>query len=287
MNKIGNLLWKIFSATMVFFYNTNDSNSATCNTTINTNINPTGQGALYFVKEDGTHITDIANQNSTDIRILDEKKMPLTDKDGCERDPVKQKQEFTTKKICNAGEYLASCNKKVIGTNWLKGLKTPENYFSYGDSNDTLNMTNLRKFFSGTETITYMQSTNCVGENYTNCEYTPKQVGKDTYVPTRNEILTKFCTDGDGKLFSDKSFYVCSKCPSNATIAASTVMEDTYATGKIFADTWNIHTIADCYMNEFSDTSGTFIYVPETNFAGQTVGMPCYYSTHTYGSSLK
>lgn len=335
MNKIGNLLWKIFSATMVFFYNTNDSFAATVteirrpidlgkledslsgwsgnsdnnnnnnntnnssssesgsnSATYNTDINTIGQGVLYFAKEDGTHITNIDNQNSTDIRIVDETDTPLTDKNGYERDPVKENKNyngyaFKEQRICNSGQYLYSCNGKVIGTNWLKGISTANtpDYFSYGDNYKNLNMTNLRKFFNGIDTITYMESTNC-GENYTNCEYTPKDIQKSTYVKYRNEILTKFCTDGDGKLFSDKSLYVCNKCDNNATISASTVRNDTYATGKIFGETWNIHTIADCYMSEFSDTSGTFIYVPESNFEQQNTGMPCYYSTYTSGSKL-
>ena len=76
---------------------------------------------------------------------------------------------------------------------------------------------------------------------------------------------------------------------ARSTIARSTVEEDTYCTGKILWDTWNVHTIADCYMNEFEDSTGSYVYVPNNITHPENAAdakLTCYYSQTVTGSSL-
>ena len=68
----------------------------------------------------------------------------------------------TTKILCNANEYLASCGEnRVIGTYWLMGNKTDANgklkynIYDYSENSSRVNMENLRKFFRG-EALEYL-----------------------------------------------------------------------------------------------------------------------------------
>ena len=71
-------------------------------------------------------------------------------------------------------------------------------------------------------------------------------------------------------------------------VAESTVQKDSYDSGKILWDSWNVHTIADCYMQEFNDDSGTYVYVDDRTESSSNTneGMLCYYSTNVKGSYL-
>lgn len=291
MNKIGNLLWKIFSATMVFFYNADARSESSC-----------GQKYLTFFDPDKNEtITDISQytydkeNNKPVVHIIDnETKQPLTDRhdeprNAVEENTVLNNNAFKTKTLCYSGKYLSACTVKKkngstvtnkIGTYWLKGLNRCEfpGYYSYdadseNSSYDITNMTNLRLFFGGSGTITYTKpqcESNCTA-----------QVSSGTYKKQAQELLTEFCTNYDGTLGTP----VCSSCDSNATVAASTVQTDTYGSGKIFLGTWNIHTIADCYMNEFQDNTGTYVYVPESADTADAKA-PCYNTKTVTGTNL-
>ena len=184
----------------------------------------------------------------------------------------------TTIRLCPSGEYLSRCGNAVLGNYWLKGMtktkngaqiQTP-NYLS--DATDDVNTENLRKFFAHNETLTY-----------TNSDSEIATVDPNTYKYYLYQILSNFCTDTEGKT----SVHVCEKCPNNALVSASTVKEDSYDSGKILWDTWNVHTIADCYMNEFSDDTGTYVYVNNAvALENDTAGNNCYYSKTTNGSTL-
>ena len=187
----------------------------------------------------------------------------------------------SVKTLCPQGYYLSRCGADVVlGTNWLKGLSITEsnsttvvgyNYYSYDKpASDIIHMTNLRKFFAAKEPLTY----------YAGGEATEVPVG--TYTSYRNTMLVKFCTDAEGKPTNIE----CEKCPGNATVTASTVEIDT--DGKIKDGTWNIHTIADCYMDEFSDETGTYVYIPNNvNVDASANAANCYYSTNVAGTNMR
>lgn len=179
----------------------------------------------------------------------------------------------TPLKLCASGYYLSGCNQIQIGTNWLKGIKgtdgTPD-YYSYGSSSsDTIHITNLRKFFAGIEPISYKPENNSQTAT----------VNPSVYSQYRNQILTAFCTDGDGKVKNIE----CKKCPNGSNILESTVAIGN-SSGKIVQSSWNVHTIADCYMDEFSDHTGTYVYAKNNDQNGTQ--QKCYYSNNIEGEEL-
>lgn len=252
MNKLGNFLWKLFSVTMVFLYHTVPDRA---------------------VAEETTTTKYITN----DPKITSEYFISKEDTNG---------RQTRTLTLCNSGEYLSSCGASIVGTNWLKGMTKPGNvrtpdYYSYNAlAEDTINMENLRKFFNHTETINYTKRTasSSASGGYV---YTDSSVLPGAYTKYLNQILSNFCTDAKGNITNIQ----CERCPNNASIAKSTVIEDTYETGKILWDSWDVHTIADCYMREFNDNTGTYIYVAN-NIQDSTTGTNCYYSDEKIGSSL-
>lgn len=169
--------------------------------------------------------------------------------------------------ICGENYYLARCGKTSIGTNWLKGIKgaTPD-YYSYDlPDSDTTNITNLRKFFAGVEQIIYKTKD---GETQT--------VSGPGYKTARDTILENFCLTQTGELETVK----CERCPNNASVFASSVDVDNNIR------TWHVYTIADCYMDEFSDHTGTFVYVPNNSAKNSASAKKCYYSNDVEGDEL-
>ena len=177
-------------------------------------------------------------------------------------------------KLCESGYYLSSCGSKIVGTNWLKGIQGTEetqDYYSYNlPVSDPIHMDNLRKFFAGHEKIYYNGYQDPVLPN-----------GDNGYLKSRNTILANFCVDEDGSLTNVS----CKKCPNNAKISES-VVERNVSDGKIVDSSWRIHTIADCYMDEFSDNTGTYVYVAGGAAVNNNIGQRCYYSNTVEGSEL-
>lgn len=251
MKSFGNFLWKLFSVTMVFL----------CHIGSNAAIAEEQEPTKYVAndpKMTSNYFTSSSEVNSGYTRTI---------------------------QLCPSGQYLAGCGIANLGTNWLKGMtkpggiKTPD-YYSYDtESSDTIHMENLGKFFAHTQPITYRARTSS-SNTYT---YSDITVQAATYKPHLYQILSNFCTDDQGYISDDVTH--CEKCPNNAYVKRSTVKEDTYDTGKILWDSWDVHTIADCYMNEFSDENGTYVYVAE-NVQDSTTGVNCYYTKNTPGTLL-
>lgn len=198
-------------------------------------------------------------------------------------DSEKPSETPLVKTLCPQGYYLSRCGLGVsLGTNWLKGMektktgtqtiRTPD-YYSYEvPVSDTIHITNLRKFFAGTEPFTYITQ-----------EGTEQTVLPTVYKTHKNIILSHICTDDSGVLVGIE----CEKCPGDANVYASTVKQNP-TTNKLLWKSWDVHTVADCYTKEFSDNTGTYKYVAtnvqaDTNSAPQT----CYYSTNVPGDTLR
>ena len=180
---------------------------------------------------------------------------------------------YSKTQLCKEGYYLSSCNQVNVGTNWLKGIRNnaqTSDFYSYGlSAADSTNMTNLRKFFAGVEPIVY---TDINGNQQT--------VLPSEYINTRNEILRKFCIVANGSSLIETKVE-CKKCPNNAKTKASVV---DYSFGN--STNSNISTIADCYMDEFSDNTGTYIYVQNSAPQSADAGKKCYYSNEIKGDEL-
>ena len=143
MNGLGSFLWKIFSMTVIFLGHIG-FNSALAETKFYVDKDKKLTDELFTSQEDATEGT------------------------------------ISTITLCSTGYYLSSCGSTTLGTNWLKGMVKTKNvtstittpdYFSYDQlSTDTTNMDNLRKFFSGKETIMYTEdpivSSDVIGSMY-------------------------------------------------------------------------------------------------------------------------
>jgi len=197
-----------------------------------------------------------------------------------------------THTLCRAGYYVAKCGTNNVGTYWLKGyVKSSTNMSSsmatntqttvaeragilrtvlanvtnsddYYDYSGTNNVENLRRFFAGDKELVF---TTLAGMR--------TSVVPDVYLDNRDGLLAATCDPTQVQIS-------CAKCPGLGTIPASTV-DITYDTASLVARSWNFHTIADCYMQEFSDSTGIFEYVNDNNET-QT----CYYSPEISGDAL-
>ena len=265
MNNFGNFLWKLFSVTMVFLCHIGSD--------------------CTFAEESETS-SPLSNTPS----IVRDKKM--TTKYFTSTEEVEENNRYArTRQLCRSGQYLASCGMSTIGTNWLKGLKkagnvqTPD-YYSYNtQDSDTINMENLQKMFAHQYALEYTSRTGTSSSNYvySNAVALPSQ-----YKDHLHQLLSNFCTNDDGKIPIKEMADIihCQPCPNNAYVERSTVQEDVYESGKILWDSWNVHTIADCYMKEFDDSDGTYVYIDTASSAQTNTSKNCYYTKNVYGTSL-
>ena len=165
-------------------------------------------------------------------------------------------------KLCGVGQYVAQCGNYRVGFNWLKKAEVPDpensngTQIQYKQTNDyyidedILGLfTRMRIFFGDENAIMY---------NSNNVPFDQDEIKAD-----REAILNNLCHPSDSYAKP-----VCLPCPNNAKVDASTV--DLSADNLTVSGTWVFHTIADCYMNEFEDSTGTYFYVPDNLPAGVT-----------------
>ena len=201
-----------------------------------------------------------------------------------------------THTLCRAGYYVSKCGEYNVGTNWLRGYPASENavlvnasiqqsaqvavsaragirntlisgivnspnYYDYSGIN---NLQNLRYFFGNDDEQAIV---------YTTSSGTRQVATYSAYSDTRNKLLTAMCNPVSVQI-------VCSQCPGIATVPASTV-DITYDSGLLVSNSWKFHTIADCFMQEFQDSTGIYEYVDDANRTQN-----CYYSQDVGGDVL-
>jgi hypothetical protein len=77
---------------------------------------------------------------------------------------------------------------------------------------------------------------------------------ESVYASDREAILNNLCHPSN-------SVITCAPCPNDATVQESVVgLDDDNLTVR---GTWQFFTIADCYMQEFEDSTGSYFYVPD------------------------
>jgi len=204
-----------------------------------------------------------------------------------------------TQVLCRSGYYVSKCGEHTVGTNWLKGYRESENtvsinastqqsaqvivtraatltplisgvrnspnYYDYSGAN---NIKNLRSFFS-----VFLHDEDGPKIIYTTSSGTLQIVSYSEYKNVRDSLLSAICNPIQHQI-------VCSKCPGVASVPASTV-DITYDSGLLVPGSWKFHTIADCYMQEFQDSTGIFEYVDDDN-----TPQNCYYSNEVAGDVL-
>jgi len=156
--------------------------------------------------------------------------------------------------VCSGGHsYISQCGQYKVGTNWLKGLtSTSPNLYDYSSNNN--NIENLRKFFKGKS----FQYTKQNGELVT--------VSDADVIEARNNIINTLCTPEN---------VTCSVCPNDGTCNGSVYTNS--------SSKWSsFNSFSNCYINTFSDYTGTFRYEDDNNNTAN-----CYYSAEIKGTSLE
>lgn len=275
MNNFYDFLWKTFGAVTVFFVCTGGITDlggiGVTEATIGDNVSEIQQKVQADYASNFTIITTPAEDPKIQSYFISSSQL------------TGRKSNIMT--ICPSGYYLARCSSKTLGIQWLKGMsklttsadtivRTPD-YYSYDTDTvtaDSTNMGNLRKFFAAKEAITYTPKNSS----------TQKTVNVTDYKEYKNQILSNYCTNETGEL----SNFECEKCPNGAMISTSTVQQDTEAPESLLWDTWSVHTIADCYLQEFQDDTGSYVYVANNASRDKKNKLNCYYNQALEGSQL-
>ena len=207
----------------------------------------------------------------------------------------------TTVKLCPEGQYVAACGNYRIGFNWLKPAKVPDpgaisnveqqpdiepntetvtvsidipykettNYYISDDIIDLYKQ--MRIFFGNTDreiSISYLDD----NDNTISLATAPYL----SYRSDREAILNNLCHPSSVDI-------TCMACPNDAKVPASVVQLD--ADNLTIQGSWELHTFADCYMQEFEDSTGSYFYVPDDEYVFNAVQLnnsaKCYYQNTT------
>lgn len=164
--------------------------------------------------------------------------------------------------ICAEGTYLKKCGNTEIGFNLLNPMynsttRLTRNYYGATSNNDLSRYEQMRKVFTGTESVPYKDENN------------ETQIASNVdVVSDRKTILDYFCDP-----FDDTIVKQCAPCPGGAKVASS------YVTSFLNSvEEWHINTLADCYLDEFQDSTGKYVYVPNNENFETSSGAKCYYT---------
>lgn len=228
----------------------------------------------------------ILEENITNF--ISTKTLTITELNEVNLQKVKQSNanlgEGVTVNLCDEGQYLYKCGNYRVGFNWLKSANLPDPsnpIMSVADDPDTTRIRykrtkhyyvadtidelyeQMRKFFKydATELLSYLDTNNSIA-----------QAAPADYIADREAILNNLC-------HPSTTTVTCAICPNGAKVKASSVELD--GDNLIIEGTWNISTFADCYMDEFEDSTGSYIYIPEGisfDNASDTDSAHCYYT---------
>ncbi|MBR4624181.1 MAG: hypothetical protein IKO56_01430 [Alphaproteobacteria bacterium] len=175
---------------------------------------------------------------------------------------------YQQKVICAEGTYLKKCGNTEIGFNLLKPMynsnntRLTRNYYGATRNNDLSRYEQMRKVFTGTEPVPYKDENN------------ETQIASNAdVVRDRETILDYFCDP-----FDDTIVKQCAPCPGDAKVASSYIKTSPLNTS---VEEWHINTLADCYLDEFQDSTGKYVYVPSNENFETSSGAKCYYTGST------
>jgi len=249
MKKIGNLLWKMFSMTLVFFWGFGDgvrADDSQYDSSVYSDYIPGGNGYGQGEKV----------------------------------------------QICPRGQYVYSCSGNRVGYNWLSkitfsksdGTKIFTDNYLIGDNYDQ-KIDQMRTFFAGSGQINKQYCTSANSCNETIDTTFIQTEGNEKTLNDRDFILGYLCNP-----LTEGVSIGCATCPDNAYVRESFVRRDNYTPlgiegNLLVRHSWEFHTIADCYMTQFEDSTGDFIYVKsQTRTNTDNQGTPCYYSSSSQDS---
>lgn len=180
--------------------------------------------------------------------------------------PAAHHGEGIIKTVCPRGQYVYKCGNYRVGFNWLKSAGFPE--LQTISSGSTNGYTTTKNYYVGDTTLElFEQMRNFFNGTNTVLSKNENSVSPVSPVADRELILNYLCHPATSTI-------TCALCPNNANVPATTVELDD--DNKTIEETWDFHTFADCYMDEFEDSTGTYIYR-----LGSTEGQQsakCYYT---------
>ena len=203
--------------------------------------------------------------------------------------------KFTTKTLCDSGEYVSKCRGYRVGFNWMKSAKIP---IISQDANEgtgeeaSIALVETKNYYIGDTTLDLFKQMQTFFGHRNDHIYTISYIQDETTGQTGIASLDQLEEDRELILNSichpKTSSWTCTKCPNGGTVPESTV--DLDADNAAVRGSWNFYTIADCYINEFEDSTGSYFYVPENinndaAVAAVTEGTECYY-TNTNPNAL-
>lgn len=317
MNQISNFLWKLFSVFVVFGYNTNNkaygfTPTTAFDKTVDTNINidinidnPTQQyqgGQVYpgvenfdinnndfqqYLDGQGSGNSSSGSGNSssnTDNTPASTPDTTTTDEDLLTiYSSSKSLSGSRRVEICPAGYYVSKCGNFAVGYNWLKNAyvnNEQTNNYATTSNDPVTQFDQMRRFFKGQYLKAWV-----VNEKTGEIDTTKTPQTKS--IDDRDTILGAICNPNNVK--KDANFsYSCAPCPEAGTVGPSYVHTDYSSSTLLIPHSWKFHSIADCYLSEFEDATGSFIY-SQINFDTSTAekGQACYYGDSISTSDFK
>ena len=173
--------------------------------------------------------------------------------------------QTTIRTLCPEGQYVAKCGNNTIGFNWLKSVCLD---LEEDDLDPDTCQNSTRNYFSAVSVLKLYEQMRDVFSSETDQSIPYKDennhiqyASHDDVLNDRQNILGYMC---------DINTITCAPCPNGAKVEPSTVA---VLASSNFVNKWNIRTFADCYMDEFEDSTGSYVYVQN----GSTTPEKCYY----------
>lgn len=230
-----------------------------------------GHKHSYFFKFLGVAIVlcgIISGASADDFDINEVNSIAVNDNDNINLPYLEAQIMYQQKVICAEGTYLKKCGNTEIGFNLLKPMynstntRLTRNYYGATSNNDLSRYEQMRKVFTGTEPVPYKDENN------------ETQIASNAdVVRDRETILDYFCDP-----FDDTIVKQCAPCPGDAKVASSYIKTSPLNTS---VEEWHINTLADCYLDEFQDSTGKYVYVPNNENFETSSGAKCYYTGST------
>lgn len=165
----------------------------------------------------------------------------------------------TTVKLCSyPNQYVVSCNGYKVGFEWLKGATIS----GANIKGSTINTLTIPNYTAGTK---FDDSTTTTTKDRIDAlKYFFAQAGGKTDLAEGlpiNTVEPKKVSDLLSLLCSNPSDVVCATCDGGFVDDSLYQYDET----GIVADTWKFYTIADCYITDFTDQTGTYNYIETTS----------------------
>lgn len=168
----------------------------------------------------------------------------------------------TTKELCPEGQYVYKCGNYKVGFNWLRGIQklnseddttsaSTANYYISTSQSELLDQ--MRDFFNPSTDSNYKSIEYCTSGTGKNCTRATRS--QTDHLTDRELILLSLCDPNESNMT-----VTCATCPNSANVPASSVDVTEDLNGAKSASNWVFHTIADCYLKEFTDSTGTYEY---------------------------